>query len=150
MKKIFKILALAFLCINYSLFFSYCSNKNTSSPSSNDYAKNNLVEVPDFGTNPGNITMYKYIPANISSNAPLLIVLHGCSQSALEISERLKWNSLADTYKFYIVYPEQKSANNQNKCWNFFETTDQNKDSGEALSIKQMVDKMKSDYSIDS
>ena len=47
------------------------------------------------------------------------------------------------------MFPEQGSANNQNACFNWFEPGDIRRGAGEALSIKQMVDKMISDYDLD-
>ena len=107
-----------------------------------------LVQVTGFGTNPGNLKMWKYAPANVPANAPLVVALHGCTQTA-DAYTNTGWNALADQLKFHVLYPEQLSANNQNACFNWFEPGDIARGQGEALSIKQMVDKMKADYSID-
>ncbi|HEY1038792.1 MAG TPA: PHB depolymerase family esterase [Bacteroidia bacterium] len=106
--------------------------------------------VSSFGTNPGNLNMYTYVPSGITGSAPVVVVLHGCTQTAAEAAVQTGWNKLADNYKFYIVYPEQKTTNNAQKCFNWFLTGDQEKDQGEDLSIKQMVDYMKANYSIDT
>ncbi len=108
-----------------------------------------LTQVTSFGTNPGNLTMYKYVPAGVPANAPLVVALHGCTQTA-SAYQSTGWNALADVLKFYVVYPEQKSANNSNSCFNWFEPGDIARGQGEALSIKQMVDNMKANHSIDS
>jgi poly(hydroxyalkanoate) depolymerase family esterase len=107
-----------------------------------------LTQVTSFGTNPGNLTMYKYVPAGVPTNAPLVVALHGCTQTA-SAYQGAGWNALADVLKFYVLYPEQKSANNSSSCFNWFEVGDITRGQGEALSIKQMVDKMKADHSID-
>lgn len=108
-----------------------------------------LTQVSSFGSNPGNLAMYKYVPGNAGSSRPLVVALHGCSQSAASYDAETGWVKFADRDKFYLVLPQQKSANNQSGCFNFFEPGDQNRGGGEALSIKQMVDQMKADYSID-
>ncbi len=108
-----------------------------------------LTAVTSFGTNPGNLKMYKYVPANMPANAPLVVALHGCTQTAAAY-EATGWTALADLLKFYIVYPEQVSGNNQNACFNWFEPGDIARGQGEALSIKQMVDTMKAAHSIDA
>ena len=41
-----------------------------------------LVEVTSFGTNPGNLRMFKYVPTGLPSNAPVVVAMHGCTQSA--------------------------------------------------------------------
>jgi poly(hydroxyalkanoate) depolymerase family esterase len=109
-----------------------------------------LTQVGSFGSNPGNLNMYKYVPANVNSNAGLVVALHGCTQSANEYADRTGWNDLADQYGFYVVYAEQKSSNNQNACFNWFEPGDISRGYGEALSIKNMVSYMQSNYSIDA
>lgn len=108
-----------------------------------------LTQVTSFGSNPGALKMWKYVPSGVPANAPLVVAMHGCTQTA-DAYTGAGWNGLADQLKFYVVYPEQQSANNQNSCFNWFQTSDISRDQGEALSIKQMVDKMKADYSIDS
>ncbi|WP_257447935.1 extracellular catalytic domain type 1 short-chain-length polyhydroxyalkanoate depolymerase [Archangium lipolyticum] len=107
-----------------------------------------LTQVTGFGTNPGNLRMWKHVPANVPANAPLVVAMHGCAQTADGYTPT-GWNALADQLKFYVLYPEQLSANNQNTCFNWFEPGDIARGQGEALSIKQMVDKMKTDHSID-
>jgi poly(hydroxyalkanoate) depolymerase family esterase len=107
-----------------------------------------LTAVTSFGTNPGNLLMYKHVPASMPANAPLVVAMHGCTQSAAAY-EATGWTQLANNNKFYVVYPEQQSGNNQNKCFNWFEPGDIARGQGEALSIKQMVDNMKANYSID-
>ncbi len=107
-----------------------------------------LTQVTGFGGNPGNLRMWKHVPANMPANAPLVVALHGCTQTASAYTNA-GWNELAEQLKFYVLYPEQLSANNQNACFNWFEPGDITRGQGEALSIKQMVDKMKADHSID-
>lgn len=107
-----------------------------------------LTQVTGFGSNPGNLLMYKHVPAEMPSHAPLVVVLPGCFQTAAAI-ESTGWSALANTWKFYVVYAQQQSSNNGASCFNWFEPRDYARGSGEALSIKQMVDRMKADHSID-
>lgn len=112
-----------------------------------------LVRETNFGSNPGNLNMWKYVPANVPPNAPLVLALHGCLQRAADYVNA-GWNELADLWKFYVVYPEQRPENNPAYCFNwagnYGDPTDLIRGRGENMSIKQMVDKMKADYSIDS
>jgi poly(hydroxyalkanoate) depolymerase family esterase len=108
-----------------------------------------LTAVTSFGTNPGNLRMYKHVPTNMPANAPLVVAMHGCTQTAAGY-EATGWTALANILKFYVVYPEQVSGNNQNTCFNWFEPGDIARGQGEALSIKQMVDTMKAAHSIDA
>lgn len=106
--------------------------------------------VPSFGTNPGNLNMYSYAPAALPANAPLVVMMHGCTQNATTAATESGWNTMADRHNFYVVYPEQNAANNSSTCFNWFLPGDQSRNQGEALSVKQMVDKMRALYSIDS
>ena len=107
------------------------------------------AEVTNFGSNPGNLRMFKYIPDQLPLSAPLVVVLHGCTQNARTFANQSGWIQLADKMHFALALPEQKQANNQNNCFNWFDAGDTTRDQGEALSIKQMVDKMKSDHEVD-
>jgi poly(hydroxyalkanoate) depolymerase family esterase len=111
--------------------------------------RSGLTQVTSFGTNPGNLKMWTHVPASMPANAPLVVAMHGCTQTAAGY-EATGWTALANQLKFYVVYPEQLSGNNQNGCFNWFEPGDIARGQGEALSIKQMVDHMKATYSIDS
>lgn len=107
-----------------------------------------LTAVASFGSNPGALKMYYYSPAGVPSSAPLVVALHGCTQTATDY-EKAGWNQLADLWKFHVVYPEQQTANNSNRCFNWFESGDIGRGAGEALSIKQMVDYMKTNKGVD-
>ncbi|MFP2904046.1 PHB depolymerase family esterase [Pyxidicoccus sp. 3LFB2] len=112
-------------------------------------AQSPLTQVTGFGTNPGNLLMYRHVPAGMPANAPLVVVLHGCTQTAAGM-EGSGWTAAANHYKFYAVYPQQQSANNGGSCFNWFLSGDISRGQGEALSILQMVEAMKAAYSIDA
>lgn len=109
-----------------------------------------LTPVSNFGTNPGNLNMYYYAPTGLSGPAPLVVVMHGCTQDAFSYASESDWNSLADEYGFYVVYPEQINANNSSGCFNWFESGDYRRGFGECRSIKAMVDYMKNTFSVDA
>ena len=101
--------------------------------------------------NPGNLNAFIHEPLNKpTKKIPLVLVLHGCNQNALEISTGSGWNMLADSLNFFVLYPEQKAANNMMKCINWFLKDDQEKDKGEVASIHEMLKYMVSHYSIDT
>ena len=108
------------------------------------------VEVTDFGSNPGNLRMFKYVPDQIPPGPALIVVMHGCLQDARTFANESGWIQLADRLHVALALPEQPQTNNIQNCFNWFLPSDNTRDQGEALSIKQMVDKMKSDHNIDS
>lgn len=101
--------------------------------------------------NPGNLNAFIHEPVNKpTKKIPLVLVLHGCNQDAIEISSGSGWNKLADSLNFLVLYPEQKGANNMMKCFNWFLKDDQEKDKGEIASIHEMVKYAVSHYAIDT
>lgn len=107
------------------------------------------TEVTGFGSNPGNLRMFKYVPPGLPANAPLVVAMHGCSQSAASYDAETGWQMLAQRWQFALLLPQQQSANNSSTCFNWFEAGDTARGSGEALSIKQMVDRMRTDHNSD-
>jgi poly(hydroxyalkanoate) depolymerase family esterase len=106
------------------------------------------TEVTGFGSNPGNLRMFKYVPASLPAGAPMVVALHGCSQTAANYDAETGWQLLADRYRFALLLPQQPSANNTASCFNWFESGDIARGQGEALSIKQMVDRMIADHGV--
>jgi poly(hydroxyalkanoate) depolymerase family esterase len=107
------------------------------------------VEVTNFGTNPGHLRMFKYVPSGLPASSPLVVVLHGCTQNARDYAAQSGWIELADRLNLALAVPEQSQSNNPRSCFNWFVVGHNRRGQGEALSIKQMVDKMKADHGID-
>jgi poly(hydroxyalkanoate) depolymerase family esterase len=99
-----------------------------------------LRDLEDFGSNPGALRARCYVPADLPPNAPLVVALHGCTQTAGDYDNGSGWSQLADQQGFTVLYPEQQRTNNPNLCFNWFAPEDIRRDSGEALSIRQMVE----------
>ncbi|QLH48476.1 MAG: PHB depolymerase family esterase [Candidatus Accumulibacter cognatus] len=114
-----------------------------------DAQENRLLEVTAFGSNPGELRMYCHVPERLPANAPLVVVLHGCTQSAASYNKGSGWSTLADRYGFAVLFPQQNWNNNPLRCFNWFKPEDHDREKGEPLSIKQMVDRMLSDYGLD-
>lgn len=110
---------------------------------------NELREVIGFGANPGNLRMRVHVPDQLPRSAPLVVVLHGCSQTASGYNHGTGWSTLADRYGIALVFPEQQRANNPNLCFNWFQPGDTARGRGEALSIREMVERMVIDHGID-
>ncbi len=127
-----------------------------------------LTGVTSFGANPGNLTMLKYVPAKMPAGPrPLVVAMHGCTQTP-DTYVAAGWNNLADQWGFYVVYPQQNTGkNNQLGCFNWggrwpsapndfpvssetLDTTELTRGYGENESIKEMVDQMKKDHTIDA
>ena len=108
-----------------------------------------LREVLGFGSNPGNLRMFGYRPPTLADNPALVVVLHGCTQSAAGYDLGAGWSTLADRYGFALLLPEQQRSNNPNGCFNWFQPGHSRRDQGEPLSIRQMIEKSVVDHGID-
>lgn len=118
-------------------------------PNGQERHERRLLEAPHFGDNPGNLRMLKHIPAGFEGALPLVVVLHGCKQTAASYDLGAGWSALADEYGFALLFPEQKPENNPNNCFTWFDARDTSRNAGEAASIKNMIDAMISDHDID-
>jgi poly(hydroxyalkanoate) depolymerase family esterase len=98
-----------------------------------------LSDLRHFGSNPGALRARIYRPDDLQEGAPLVVVLHGCTQNASAYDRGAGWSQLADEHGFALLFPEQQRANNPNLCFNWFNEEDTRRDSGEALSIRQMI-----------
>lgn len=101
-------------------------------------ASSHLKETESFGPNPGALRMFTYLPPEVSAKCALLVVLHGCTQSAESYDRGAGWSTLAERFGFALLLPEQQRSNNPNGCFNWFQTGDIERGHGEALSIRQM------------
>ncbi|MFD7390468.1 alpha/beta hydrolase family esterase [Streptomyces sp. NPDC059852] len=109
-----------------------------------------LQEVTGFGSNPGALRMFRYVPDGLPAGRPAVVALHGCTQNAAGYGTGSGWLQLADRWKFSVVLPQQQSANNLSSCFNWFQAGDIARGQGEAASIAQMVDRQLADTSGDA
>lgn len=108
-----------------------------------------LTEYTGFGSNPGNLRMFSYVPSGFPANGPLVVVAHGCSQTAQNIADTSGWIELANTYKIALIFPQTSTANEPSGgCFRTWLPAHQERGAGEPLSVKQMIDYMKTLYSI--
>ena len=69
-----------------------------------------LVEVTGFGANPGELKMFSFVPDELQPKPALVVVLHGCGQTASGYDLGAGWSSLATRYGFALLMPEQQAA----------------------------------------
>ncbi len=112
-------------------------------------AVSSLALIPSFGSNPGALRMWLHAPAALPAEAPLVVVLHGCGQSAAGYAAGAGWIELADRHGFAVLCPEQVRGNNPNLCFNWFEDADTRRGAGEAESIAQMVRRALKTFDLD-
>jgi len=109
-----------------------------------------LTEVTSFGSNPGQLKMFYYHPKKIDPKAPLIVVLHGCTQSAGEFDDETGWVNVAEKSGSLLLFPQQTEKNNQSRCFNWFLPSQTTRSQGEAHSIFEMIEEMKQLFNVDS
>ena len=109
-------------------------------------ANDRLTELRDFGANPGALDAYVFVPERPTA---LVVVLHGCTQSAAGYDQGSGWSELAERHGFALLFPQQTRANNGNLCFNWFVPEDTRRGGGEASSIRHMISAMVKRHDID-
>jgi poly(hydroxyalkanoate) depolymerase family esterase len=118
-------------------------------PSGLQRVHDRLSDLTGFGSNPGALRARVFIPENLPEQAALVVVLHGCTQSAADYDQGSGWSQLATQEGFAVLFPEQQRANNANLCFNWFVPGDIRRDSGEALSIRQTIEAVVAAHGLD-
>ena len=102
-----------------------------------------IREIKDFGHNPGNLKLYHYSPSS-EKNLPMVVLLHGCTQSAEQFAYGSGWLQLAKKHQFQLLMPEQQRRNNEARCFNWFFTDKASRGEGETASIASAIEYAKS------
>lgn len=93
--------------------------------------------------------MKVHAPAGLRGEPALVVALHGCTQTAAEFELESGWSALADRLGFVVLYPEQPKCANSMSCFNWFDPAQIARGQGEVKRIRQMVDTVRAQYSID-
>ena len=94
----------------------------------------------DYSCAQGGLQYRLYTPVGSTRRRlPLIVMLHGCTQSAADFAAGTAMNRLADELGFLVLYPEQSRRANPNRCWNWHRPSNQIRGSGEAAVIAGMT-----------
>lgn len=99
---------------------------------------NGMVVSRSFSNSAGSRDYKLYVPGAHSDHAkpmPLVVMLHGCTQSADDFAVGTRMNQHAEEHGFLVAYPEQPVRANGSRCWSWFSPKDQRRDSGESSLI---------------
>ena len=80
---------------------------------------------------------------------PLLVMLHGCTQSPDDFAAGTGMNDLAERDGFFVLYPAQAPRSNSSKCWNWFNPQDQREGGGEPALLAGMTREVMARHAID-
>ena len=105
-----------------------------------------------FASEHGKRSYKLYLPAQAAPGAtamPLVIMLHGCTQTPDDFAVGTGMNRLADERGVLVAFPAQPAGANRNKCWNWFRPSDQGRDRGEPALIAGIVQQILRDHPAD-
>ena len=125
------------------------SRKGGSAFAPRSAVRDRLSDLAGPRHDPGELGARIYVPAGLKRPAPLVVVLHGCTQDAAIYDQGSGWSTLADRHGFVLLFPEQRRANNPMLCFNWFSPADARRGKGEAASIASMIAAVREAHAID-
>ncbi|MDO9316553.1 MAG: PHB depolymerase family esterase [Burkholderiaceae bacterium] len=86
--------------------------------------------------------LYRPPDVKFGERLPLMVMLHGCGQTADSFAASTRMNRIASRERFLVLYPEQDRLANAQGCWNWFDTTKLRRAQGEAALILKAIDQV--------
>jgi poly(hydroxyalkanoate) depolymerase family esterase len=123
-----------------------------NSPSADTVPNGGKFLTRSFSNQAGSRPYKHYIPSTYREDGPalpLIVMLHGCTQSPDDFAAGTQMNVVAEEQGCLVAYPGQTAAANQQKCWNWFQTSDQMRDQGEPSLIAGITREIMSEYRVD-
>jgi poly(hydroxyalkanoate) depolymerase family esterase len=116
------------------------------------HAQTGTLSSGDY-TGPSGVQHYElYVPSRYTagSKVPLVVALHGCTQTGDQFRQLTQWDKLAEADGFIVLFPQQDASANQMKCWNFFKGGHMQRGSGEPANIAGLTTWVEQHYSVDT
>ncbi|MBR5272972.1 MAG: PHB depolymerase family esterase [Clostridia bacterium] len=104
------------------------------------------------GTKSFNGISYKvFVPSSYSASKPMpaIVSMHGCMQQMDSFGTTTRIDTYAEKEGFIVIHVQQSSSNNASSCFNWFESGDQKRGSGEPKDIVDIINHVNNSYKID-
>ncbi|MBJ7573851.1 PHB depolymerase family esterase [Luteimonas sp. MC1828] len=104
-----------------------------------------------FSCDAGALDYRLHIPAGLdTAGAPLLVMLHGCTQTPEDFARGTRMNELAGEQGYVVAWPAQSAQRNQNRCWNWFRGSDQQREQGEPAILAALTRDLVASHRLDA
>ncbi|WP_426146309.1 extracellular catalytic domain type 1 short-chain-length polyhydroxyalkanoate depolymerase [Polaromonas sp. DSR2-3-2] len=113
--------------------------------------KKSFFSLPGTGLAPARRMMYwLYLPSGVSKGPlPLVVMLHGCKQTATDFAASTRMNQLAERKGFAVLYPQQSAAADANRCWHWYRRATQ-QGNGDVSLIAEMIAQVRARHRLDT
>ena len=100
------------------------------------------------------MSYWLYLPSHLPEQAardgmPLLVMLHGCHQTATQFAQGTRMNQLAERMGYAVLYPQQLVSTQAQRCWKWYDRSTQ-EGGGDVRMIVGIIDQVRSQYAIDA
>ncbi|MYM25193.1 PHB depolymerase family esterase [Duganella sp. FT135W] len=89
-----------------------------------------------------------YLPNSLSPPAGLVVMLHGCQQTATQFAQGTRMNLRAEKYGYAVLYPQQLTSHHAQRCWKWYDRATQ-AGGGDVPTIISMIHKVLTQYPVD-
>lgn len=111
-----------------------------------------FFNLPATGLMPARRMLYwLYLPSGVTAATPrpLVVMLHGCKQTATDFAASTRMNPLAERKGFAVLYPQQSAASDSNRCWHWYKRATQ-QGQGDVMLIAEMIKQVQSKHRLDT
>jgi poly(hydroxyalkanoate) depolymerase family esterase len=114
-------------------------------------AATGTLKSADYSGPEGNQHYELYVPSTYQAGTPvpLVVALHGCTETADQFRQLSRWDALAEAKGFMVLFPEQDPHSNSFKCWNFFQDGHIHRGAGEPARIAAVTASIEHNYAVD-
>ena len=109
------------------------------------------LSTGDYSGQEGAVHYQLYVPSSYTpaTPVPLVVALHGCTQTADGFRALTRWDAVAEAKGFIVLFPQQDASSNQMKCWNFFLDTSMHRGAGDPARIAAVTSLIENTYNVD-